>query len=688
MSNAREFDRLALDDKIDEIVQKIKNENGSLKIEGLPSTGKTALLENALQRINQELSNKKCCLIDINEIDGNNNFWKVIHHKLRDSNIINSCIALHSFSDLQKVADDLKLQKKELIMIFDNVDLLCTPDLHAIYGNAFFQNFKSYINNNYRIIISYSGNLWDLFVKNSLCNPGSESPFVYQISEKISLGPLTSEMSKKLIRNGIKTNFEEDIEFLFNIAGSFFPILKKLIAKWNELLKDGKDPKTFLGNLLSSRIEIQNYYNLKHCLECLSENEKVEVIRIAHADNVKYTSDYRGIVKELNGLSCINGKFLMHSLKQEYPRTESKSIDISSKPITFNWLHFSDFHWPAHEADLYWETILSALVQDLSRVRRISKIKAIDAIFFTGDLVKDGTKFNEAYEALSQLFHKINNLFSDSSPYFFIIPGNHDLIRPIEPYDAGALALLELWNNKNVNEAIWKKKVETSYYQAIDDAFKNFSQWLIEWASFPKPQWFKTGLLPGEFSAVIQKGDNKIGIVGLNSAFLQLKEGNYYKKLDMHISQLKALEINADWIRKNRINILLSHHSPDWLRDTGKREYFSEINQNFRFNFHFCGHEHEGTAVQLGQIGSPQNVLIIAPSLFGMKHFEEVDNSGNKTPKLRSHGYNLGSINFSNSKFRMWHRIARKDALDHSWKFGPAQLPAHLDDEGTKPFPI
>ena len=55
------------------------------------------------------------------------------------------------------------------------------------------------------------------------------------------------------------------------------------------------------------------------------------------------------------------------------------------------------------------------------------------------------------------------------------------------------------------------------------------------------PQNVKSGLLPGDFAVTIEKEGVKLGIVGLNTSFLQLADGNYEGKLALHTQQFHAV---------------------------------------------------------------------------------------------------------------------------------------------------
>jgi len=71
----------------------------------------------------------------------------------------------------------------------------------------------------------------------------------------------------------------------------------------------------------------------------------------------------------------------------------------------------------------------------------------------------------------------------------------------------------------------------------ISNVFQNYIQWW-ENTTIPKPAILSNGLFTGDCSASYEIGDLKIGIVGLNSAYLQLASGNFKNKLHLDVSSV------------------------------------------------------------------------------------------------------------------------------------------------------
>ncbi len=137
--------------------------------------------------------------------------------------------------------------------------------------------------------------------------------------------------------------------------------------------------------------------------------------------------------------------------------------------------------------------------------------------------------------------------------------------------------LLQGWDkHEDVQTEFWEE-ASSPYRQTVSTAFENYSAWW-KGSSF-KPDNIKTGLLPGDFSVSIEKEGAKLGIVGLNTAFLQLTAHNYKNKLALHTRQFHEA-CNGDgpnWVKQHHACLLLTHHSPAWLNRASKQHLDEEI---------------------------------------------------------------------------------------------------------------
>ena len=220
-----------------------------------------------------------------------------------------------------------------------------------------------------------------------------------------------------------------------------------------------------------------------------------------------------------------------------------------------------------------------------------------------------------------------------------------------------------------------------AYRRVINDAFAAYSEW---WKGAPyRPKDITTGILPGDFSYSLPCGDKSVGIVGLNTAFLQLQGGDYQGKLAWDARQLQAVCGGAvdDWLNRHSICLLLSHQGPDWLNPEAQKHGESEIAPASRFAVHLFGHMHE-TAIEYVRKGGNPNAVRLCQgcSVFGMELF------GEPSTLQRSHGYSAGRIQFNkrNANFSLWPRIATNKT--GPWRFIPDHIHAHLqNDQGTVP---
>ncbi|MGE5341991.1 MAG: metallophosphoesterase family protein [Candidatus Omnitrophota bacterium] len=353
---------------------------------------------------------------------------------------------------------------------------------------------------------------------------------------------------------------------------------------------------------------------------------------------------------------------------------------------TFSWLHFTDLHWGDEDKRRLWNQIEEALFDDINKVRKKCNGK-IDAVFFTGDLVNKGKE--EEFLGLTNWLKKLQNYFKDngSNPVFLFVPGNHDLEQPAND-DDGLIMLSDNWSNEEVRRKIWDKKSETLCWKTIETAFKNYSKWMETVKTelwFPTE--FKTGLLPGDFRAGMEINNCKIGVIGLNTAFLQLKKEEYLKKLELNIEQLVSLCGNDyhEWFKQWHMCFLLTHHSKEWLNEKGKSDFDSEIAPPSRFALHLFGHRHENEIFELAVGGShDKRTSIQSKSLFGTTKYI-VKYKGEEGEKVdRKHGYCAGLITFQDlkAKLRIWPRIGTKRD-DGKWHFVKDIGKDLDDDEGT-----
>ncbi len=282
-----------------------------------------------------------------------------------------------------------------------------------------------------------------------------------------------------------------------------------------------------------------------------------------------------------------------------------------------NWLHITDWH-VGQSHQWLWPRMREQFFGDLTLLSETAG--PWDIVFFSGDLTQKGTveEFEEVGSELLKLWEHLGSL--GSHPILIAVPGNHDLQRPTdtsaivhhsrnwhEPEEEAIRS--EFWHNPNCD-----------CRQAIAQAFNNYSTWI-------RPEVLPVsrvdvigGLLPGDFSTVIPKNGFRLGVVGLNTTFLQLTSEDHEGRLDIHTKQLIEAcgGCAEDWRKKVDAALLITHHPPEWLHPQAQRQY-TEIYELGRFHCHFCGHLHKPRAREIREAGGPTRRIRQGASLFGLE---------------------------------------------------------------------
>jgi predicted MPP superfamily phosphohydrolase len=311
----------------------------------------------------------------------------------------------------------------------------------------------------------------------------------------------------------------------------------------------------------------------------------------------------------------------------------------------FSWLHLTDFHQGMDEQSWLWPGVKQRFFEDLEKLH--DKSEPWDLVLFTGDLTNRGSakefqKLNQVLEELWEQFDKLG-----SSPKLLAVPGNHDLVRPNKKDPS--VKLLRYWNDDpEVQREFWEN-ADSPYRKVVTEAFKNYTDWLDWLKKQPfKVDNLKNGILPGDFSITFKKGDAKLGIVGLNSTFLQLTSDDYKGKLALHTRQFQAAcdgNDGPDWAKQHHVCLLLTHQPPSWLDAHSQQHLNGEIADRGRFAAHLCGHMHDTVFRDISEGGAEAKRIWQGRSLFGLEFFEQ---AGKNIQRL--HGYTVGKIELNEDK--------------------------------------
>ena len=345
--------------------------------------------------------------------------------------------------------------------------------------------------------------------------------------------------------------------------------------------------------------------------------------------------------------------------------------------VCFSWLHLTDFHQGMSEQDWIWPNVKESFFEDLKKL--YDKCGPWDLVLFTGDLTQRGSaeEFQKVDEILAQLWEQFDKL--GCSPKLLAVPGNHDLVRPDE--HAPPVIVLQGWDNQpNIQNEFWSNE-QSPYRQVVTEAFKNYTHWLTRQPL--KVDDLHLGLLPGDCSATIEKGAARLGIVGLNTSFLQLTGNDYEGKLVLHTRQFHQAcgGDGPKWVKEHHTCLLMTHHPPTWLTSESREHLNGGIVAQGRFAAHLCGHLHETASQYIAEGGVQARYIWQSCSLCGLEFFYQ---SAKKIQ--RSHGYSVGTIELNENQgmLTFWPR-AETRLQGGVRTIVPEYARIELDDEHTIP---
>ncbi|WP_375766414.1 hypothetical protein NR798_32625 [Archangium gephyra] len=303
-----------------------------------------------------------------------------------------------------------------------------------------------------------------------------------------------------------------------------------------------------------------------------------------------------------------------------------------------NWLHFTDRHVGSREA-WAWEAVKKLLLKDLEELSRKQAEAGHgpwDVVFFTGDFAFSGQR--KEYKALAKELDEIWGALCDpwpgaAPPVLLAVPGNHDLERPTNR--ARVLDLLQAHRGKkHPTELLFNQ--DPGWVKQVEARFAAYAAW---WKSCPyRPrQELNEGFLPGDLSFTLHKEGVCWRFVGLNTAFMDLKD-KVEEKLRIHIKQLDAACGGSleRFLGEGDPAFLFSHHPPSWLTAEARMHYQQDIYPPHRFIAHLCGHLHVARAERRSMGFGDERNLWQGTSLFGLDKIEgRLD---------RRYGYSAGRL--------------------------------------------
>ncbi len=245
---------------------------------------------------------------------------------------------------------------------------------------------------------------------------------------------------------------------------------------------------------------------------------------------------------------------------------------------SFKWLHLSDFHTGK---DNYGQI---KLFHYLHKHMKQNREFVPDAIFVTGDIANKGLA--KEYDLFYEEFIKPLMEIYETLPRLYIIPGNHDIDRKQSEIAAGSLySILEKADSCffDTDDAGFKSRQEII---PRFENFQNFVSGLGEAECFPVKSMFGE---KGAFTDILSIGDKRIGIIGLNTAWLS----NSDKDKEQLTPGKYILEEALNAVKECEYKVVLGHHPLDWLHWEQRRQITALLIRNRAMYLH--GHLHKNS---------------------------------------------------------------------------------------------
>ncbi len=454
------------------------------------------------------------------------------------------------------------------------------------------------------------------------------------------LPPAEVESSARRMNHAIETHLGQSLDFLailaaddgklklganeLPIARIRLSVLRRLGGEYSELAEQAAKRIDVLETTRKESVEKKNTIKThdKPYNRFESDLEKTTGRQDKEADNTKTYSS-----------GCdLDSHFRGNDDKVGNPKIQPVSNLKNSFAMTsFSWLHLTDLHlgqdqgWHRPGAE-------EKFFKDLKLLHK--KCGPWDLVIFTGDLTMRGSK--QEFEQIDMFLEKLWINFHDwgFSPKLLAVPGNHDLVRPnIKELSVRCLSMWNEEGGKDIREEFWDNK-KSPYRRKVEKIFEPYLNWWKKQSK--KPKIFEDGLLPGDFSATIEKDGAKMGVIGLNTGFLQFADGDYEKSLAIHLKQFHAPcgDDGPAWAKRHHVCLLLTHHPSEWLNQEAK-DCLEKMYFEGHFSVHLCGHTDQADYVRLSQQGDYAKNTWRGHSLFGLEFF-----GGHKRP----YGYSVGKI--------------------------------------------
>jgi calcineurin-like phosphoesterase family protein len=251
---------------------------------------------------------------------------------------------------------------------------------------------------------------------------------------------------------------------------------------------------------------------------------------------------------------------------------------------SIRWLHLSDFHTGK---DNYAQRKIFARI--LEHVREtLDKGFKPDFVFITGDLANKGK--TEGFELFSNEFlvPLLSTVGGECEKRTFVVPGNHDVDRTQSAF----FSREDICDSKSrffdpTDEGLGLRKQILPRFEPYESC---------DYSACP-PKWISSA--QGSFGQILEILGRKIGVVGINTAWLSKDNEDRHK-----LSPGKpAVEAALDAIAHCDARIVLGHHPLDWFVDREVSGFRALFGKHRVIYLH--GHLHEVRGLPEDGSGKP-----------------------------------------------------------------------------------
>jgi len=214
------------------------------------------------------------------------------------------------------------------------------------------------------------------------------------------------------------------------------------------------------------------------------------------------------------------------------------------------WLHLSDLHFCESKSDDT-NKVIKSLLGDIEDRIRSDKLEP-DFIIISGDIAF--SSLPAEYEIAGKFVTKLLEITNITKERLFLVPGNHDINRKINPtIISGLKAILRDRNSVN---SLQSDSVEC---EPIFKRFENYRKFIREYMAEDCNQFDENKYF---YVKKFKIADKNIAILGLNTAWISTQQEEQGQLLLGERQISNAIEISGS----SDLLLAVMHHPSEWLR--------------------------------------------------------------------------------------------------------------------------